>query len=259
MQKWLPDAFTTDSLVGAAVADDPGAFLAEHGTVRAEDLNPASRFRSEAGFADAQTLLNHLTRKERAELFDLVEQDVSAEYQEREDELRKQFAADLQEQQNTYLETLGTLAGQLEMALGQQIKETSEACARLAVQIAEKIVRSRVAVDGDVLFRALETIQYKLLDSGPLQLTVNPEDAELLRGKPEFLATLRVKDIQSDRRIAQGGCLVRAGKEEWDATIAKQLETLGEMVEEAIATAQETPLKHEPESEEEEPREPGLE
>ena len=268
MQKWLPDAFSTETLVGAVVLDHPAAFEpdAQTGAEGQED-DVRARFRSEAGFSDTQSLLNHLTRKERAQLFDLVEQDVATEYQEREDALRKEFEAKLQDQEKVFQNSLQILAAQLQQAMGAQLKDVSAACAGLAVQVAEKVVRKTIELDPAVLDRALHTIQFKLLDAGPLQLVVNPEDAALLQGNSEFLEALRIHDIQQDRRVERGGCLVRAGKEEWDATIAKQLETLAEMVEEAMATGQESPLPipplqettPDPQAREEEPRDPGLE
>ncbi len=237
MQKWLPDAFESDNLVGAGPVLVGEAFEKQEPAAGRCDDSIECRFRSESRFVDSQTLLGHLTRKERAELFELVEQDVARDYQEREDELRKQHQTAVQALDQQYRESLASLAAQLDAAVAGQLKEIAAAGARLAVQLAEKIVRKTIDLDPEVLLRALDTIQYKLLDETELHLSLNPEDAAWLEARPEVLEELGIAQIHADRRIEKGGCIVRAGAREWDGTIQRQLESLTEIVEEAIATA----------------------
>lgn len=235
MQKWLPDAFEVEDAIRAATVDK-GAFEPETGAAPSGDQPARPGFRSEAGFADSQSLLNHLTQRERAQLFDLVEQDVAAEYQEREDQIKAATEQEMQSLQANFQASLQALATQLEEATTGQLQEIAAAAARLAVQLAGKIVRSTVEVDPQVLARVLETTLYKLTGDTQLTVSLNPEDAAWLEGQPELCKELKIGRITPDRRIERGGCIASGSGQEWDATLARQLESLTEIVEEAIAT-----------------------
>nr|MEE4266815.1 FliH/SctL family protein [Candidatus Krumholzibacteria bacterium] len=197
---------------------------------------PASRFRSESGFTDTQTLLSHLTRKERAQLFDLVEQDVSKEYEVREEQVRKECEDGLAEAEKAFHANLENLTREFQETMVQQVKAMAAASSRLALQLAEKVVRAQVAVDPGVLTRALEITHYKLLDSTNLTVIVNPEDESWVAGNTGLRESLRISTVQADRRVERGGCIIKTQTEEWDATITGQFETLAELVEEAIST-----------------------
>ena len=113
----------------------------------------------------------------------------------------------------------------------------SGACARLAVELAEKIVRSRVEGDPAIIARAVETA-LRCGDSGSqLTVTAAPEDAAWLEGEDELRERLGITRVVADRRISRGGCLVDDGQREWNATLEGQLETLAEVIDEWIVTA----------------------
>jgi flagellar biosynthesis/type III secretory pathway protein FliH len=241
MQKWLPDAFDVEDAIRSVAVVDGEAFQSEAAAESLGQAEEMSGFRSEAGFADAQSLLNHLTRQERAQLFDLVEQDVASEYQAREVALKEETQAQMKALESTYQESLAAFAGQIEAAHAEQIKEISAGAARLALQLAEKIIRGSVAVDPQALARVLETTLYKITGDTGLKVTLNPEDAAWLESQPELCARLKIARISGDRRIERGGCIASAEGQEWDATLARQLESLTEIVEEAIATGSDRP------------------
>ena len=240
MQKWCPNAFESPSepIKGMAAAD--GTFESDLNPVFVEEGSPASRFRSESRFIDSKTLLGHLTRKERTLLFDLVEQDVAKDYQKRENEVRADCESKVREMEESFLNSLNNLSAELEGALAGQLEEISAASARLAVQLAGKIVRKSTELDPEVLARALETTYYRLFDNCSLTLNVNPVDAEWLENKTDLLKSLKIEKVTADRRVERGGCTIRAGAREWDATIARQLESLAEIVEDSIATSENT-------------------
>lgn len=237
MQKWLPEPFEASGAIRATGMVDPAAFQAEARPTGGASPEAARTFRSEAGFADARQLLNHLTQRERAQLFDLVEQDVARDYEQREKELRAGLEAQTAAAQENHRLALESLAGEMERVLGAQLKEIAEGSARLAIRLAEKVVRAAVAVDREILARALETAHYKLLDGNFLSVSLHPEDAEWLKAHSGLCERLKIGAINPDRRLERGGCLVKSGLQEVDATIARQLETLAEIVEEALATA----------------------
>lgn len=237
MQKWCPDAFSTEETSPSGKVAIAESFESDSVPVRAEDGSPATRFRSESRFTDPRTLLGHLTRKERAQLFELVEQDVAAEYHAREEELRKESQAEVQAQEKIHQDSLASLAAELDAAMAVQIQDIAAATARLAVQLAEKIVRRSVTLDHASLTKVLEVTQYKLMESVPLTVNLNPEDADWLQNQPEMLKELKIAQVHADRRIDRGGCVIKAGAQEWDATISRQLESLAEIVEDNIGAA----------------------
>jgi flagellar assembly protein FliH len=236
MQKWCPEAFESGvSVLGSATPAEKEYQSAA--VAGAEGTDRAAGFRSESGFTSPQSLLGHLTQKERAQLYDLVEQDVATEYQDREEKLRARLDQKVNAAEANFESALGNISRELEKALTDQLKDISTASARLAVQLAEKIVRKAITVDEEVLARTLETTQYKLLESTSLTVSLNPDEASWIQARPELLKELNIKEVKADRRVERGGCIIKSGSKEWDATIARQLESLSEVVEEAIATA----------------------
>lgn len=236
MQKWCPEAFTDTARVVGGLVSDPAGFESSGQASHPGENTPASRFRSESGFTDTQTFLTHLTRKERAQLFDLVEQDVSAEYEVREKQVRKECEDSLAEAEKAFHANLENLTREFQETMVQQVKAMAAASSRLALQLAQKVVRAQVAVDPDVLTRALEITHYKLLDNTRLTVIVNPEDESWVAGNTDMRESLRISSVQTDRRVERGGCIIKSQTEEWDATLAGQFETLAELVEEAIST-----------------------
>lgn len=250
MQSWCPEPFDLESegtnlLVGdgAAFTDEPLA------TAASADQDDPIRFRREAGFTDPDTILSHMSRQERAVVFELVELDVAAAYESRERELRDSLqaendkaVADLRETSRTWTESF--VAGHESL-----VAEMSASCARLAVDLAEKIVRARVEADPSVVARAVETALRSGEAAGELVVTVSPEDAAWLEGEEDLRRRLGIVRVVADRRVTRGGCMVAAGDREWNATLEGQLSTLGEVVEEWLATARSTPGETESASE----------
>lgn len=237
MQKWCPDAFSTSETIVGGLTTDNREFQGDSAARDKTDDSGASRFRSETGFTDTQALLSHLTRQERTQLFELVEQDVSAEYEQREVELKAALETQIQGIEAETVIKIEKLGQRLDQALGEVLKEMSASTARLSIQLAEKIVRKTVDFDSSVLERALETTLYKLQDHIELNISLNPEDVSWFENQPELMSSLKINKIQSDRRIDKGGCVIKSGAQEWDATVSRQLESLTELVEEAISVA----------------------
>ena len=244
MQSWLPEAFepdqntvyTNDEAVAEFSSD--GAVLTLEPTGHGDD---GPRFRRESGFTDGQTLMAQLTQSEREQVFELVEMDVAADYEEREQQLiakqEQQLAealADCERRLQTWQEDF---ASRLETHVERELKTASAAAARLAVQLAGKIVRATVPTDPEILTRNIETTLFKIKGNAAVDVTVNPVDAAWLESQPEIVARLGLNNIVADRRVDPGSCLIRSGCQEWDATLTGQLESLSELVEEMIATS----------------------
>ena len=235
MQKWCPEPFT---LEGPTVG--PSAFQPESPEPKAavgQDL-AVVRFRKESGFSTTEALMSHLTREERATVFDLVEIDVAKEYQGREQELQEQFEEKLTDARNEFQ----TWAKEFQEQMDKELREISAASVDLALQLAERVVRTRIELDPEVLVRAIENTLFRIQGGKHLTVTVNPEDGQRLQSDPEMMERLHIGTVETDRRIEKGGCLIESGGREWDATLTGQFDALGEIIQELLAAPSDEPL-----------------
>ena len=238
MLKWSPEPFdlttedgrsplvSSDDFQSTGVGVSPGA-----------DGNSAREFRREAGFTDTKALMNALTPDERSQVYELVEIDLAEEYRVREQELTADFETRVAAIKSENEKFMAGWTERLAGAMAVQLNEAASASARLAVQMAEKIVRQTVKVDPEVISRVVETTLFKISESSPLTLRTSPEDASWLAGQSALLARLHIGNVVADRRVDRGGCIVQSEGREWDATLDRQLETLAEIVSEMIGTA----------------------
>jgi flagellar assembly protein FliH len=126
------------------------------------------------------------------------------------------------------------LAESLVATTRAQREETLAASERdlveLAFEIAEKIVRQKVVADPDTTIGVLEHALRKAYVRDGLTVLCNPVDLERLAGANELLRTrvgsLAGLTLIGDRRISQGGVVVRTDAGDIDATIESQLDRL---------------------------------
>lgn len=242
MQKWSPEPFalpdepalTAATTVFRAVG---GIDAAAAGATGEEAL----QFRRETGYADPRSLLATLTRRERSDLFELAEADVASTYEARQAEQSAAHAGQLAQARQEAAAQLEAFVAGLEVAVRDDLGRAASAAARLAIQVAGKIVRDAVAVDHGVLTRALETILYRQQAAAPLHVFVSPADALWLAEAADLRTRLNIEAVSEDRRLEPGACRVRSEGREWDLTIEGQLTTLYEIVDEALTTSRAVP------------------
>jgi len=197
-------------------------------------------FRPEAGFADSRGLLAQLSREERAQVVELIEQDLRREYEERalQEAASRDAAAQaaLAEQEAILTRWQEEFGGSVQRAHAEALASLARRTVEVALQMATKVVRREVAQDPGVLVRALETVLYKVDAGCPLSVTVHPEDARWLTTEAALRERLRIAEVKEDRRLDRGGCLIQADGHEWDATVSRQMAVLAETLEEALAT-----------------------
>jgi flagellar assembly protein FliH len=126
------------------------------------------------------------------------------------------------------------LVDQVREARGQALASCERDLVELAFQIAEKVVRQRVAADPDATVGILEHALRKAFVRDGLTVLCNPADLERLSGASELLQTrvgsLTGLSLIGDRRISQGGVIVRTDAGDIDATIESQLERLRDLL-----------------------------
>lgn len=238
MQKWSPEPFAPEGSPGAGPVVAVFRTASDTGTSTLDDGAAALQFRRETGYTDPRALLGTLTREERADLYELAEQDVAASYEQRLADQAAAHEASLAEAKREFAERFAAWTGELERAVREDLAAASAGAARLALQVAGKIVRDTVAADHGALTRAIETVLFRQQQAAPLQVHVCPADAAWLAGQPELRARLNIEIVTPDRRLSEGDCRVRSGAREWDLTIDGQLAVLGEILEEVLTTNQ---------------------
>lgn len=236
MLKWCPEPFAAEQ-----AGESPASGVVFRGidglAVPAAGADaPAAQFQRETGYTDPRSLLSTLTREERAEIYELAEMDVAGTYEERQKQQADRYAEQLAEAKREASESLAAWTRDLEAAVQADLSAAAAGAARLAIRIAEKIVRASVAVDHGVLTRALETIVFRQQSAAPLQVFASPRDAIWLADQAELRTRLNIEVVSDDRRLADGDCRVRSAGREWDLTIAGQLDVMAEIIEEAITT-----------------------
>lgn len=192
-------------------------------------------FEKDLGLTDNTSLWNLMNDTEKQSLLATAAKDLREEFESRETELRENHLLELSRVREEIEVRLDNWSREFSSGLARERHDMAVDAAGLAVSLARKIIRDTVAVDKDVVVRTLETALFKAQDSHPLTAVLHPEDAEHLTRNPELMARLRIDKVVPDRRMEKGGCCVRAGSREWDATLTRQIDTLAAIVEETVA------------------------
>lgn len=124
------------------------------------------------------------------------------------------------------------LTDNLHRALGELDQSIAEQLLAVAIEIASQVTAGTIAVKHDLLLPIIrEAIAALPLHHAHITVRLNPEDAAAVRElMGENLAQNGTQLIE-DSEILRGGCLVRAGASEVDATLETRwkrvLETIG--------------------------------
>lgn len=122
---------------------------------------------------------------------------------------------------------------ELAKAKKQQIIDESEGeIVELALAIAEKVIRSQVASDSEVVKLAVQAALGKVADREEVVVKVNPADLDEIMGIQEQLwaqsqGISRFK-VVSDPLISQGGCVIETPCGTVDGRIERQLSEIKE-------------------------------
>ena len=242
MQKWSPESFDLEAAAQrsplARTADFQLSNLAGVATVDCDSANRG--FRREAGFSDTASLMNSLTAEERSQVYELVEIDLIEGYKAREQALTADYESRLAEANIQIGNRFATWTDRITEAMAVECRDAAAAAGRLAVQIAEKVIRQAVVADPSVLARVIETTMFKIAASAPLTIQANPADVSWLDEQSNLKERLNIGEILADRRVEQGGCVINCAGREWDATLARQIGNLAEIVDEMMANAEVT-------------------
>lgn len=118
------------------------------------------------------------------------------------------------------MQQLASLNENFRQAITGMEQEVADQLLNLAVEIAAKMVGSAINVKDDLLQPIVrEAIAALPLHHTHVTLRLNPEDAEKVRQHMGEQLAQQSTQIVEDSGISPGGCLVRSGASEIDATI----------------------------------------
>lgn len=154
---------------------------------------------------------------------------------------REAAAEEARQAAAAFAERYSALLASLQQAIRQTDQTVAEQLLGLAVEIADQIVRTHVALREDALLPVIrEAIATLPLHHAHITLRLHPDDAADVRRLMGDELSQSGAQIVEDKSIACGGCLLQAGTSEVDATIETRrrrvLETIG-----ADAQAWQTP------------------
>lgn len=116
-------------------------------------------------------------------------------------------------------------------------RETEQEMVALVIEIARKVIKTEVKQNSDVIVEMIRHAMRRISDKDNIRIRVNPDDVGVVREHREdlmrILDGIRHLEIDDDRRIGQGGCVIETNA----GTIDARVETQFEQVEEALKAA----------------------
>jgi flagellar assembly protein FliH len=117
-------------------------------------------------------------------------------------------------------------------------KNSCQDMLRLVMAVSEQIIRREVTIDSNIVLVIIENALQSSVRDDHYRIRINPDDLEnVTQQKPLFLASisgLKNLNIEADPAISSGGCRVDSDLGDVDATIETQLETIRQVLSEAI-------------------------
>lgn len=202
---------------------------------------PAPQIASETNVELAAAAIPEFSLPTAEDIERIHEEARSTGYQDGYEEGRQTAELACQETARAEAERFCNLTDNLQKALDELDQNVAEQLLALATEIAAQVIRSSISVKTDLLLPIIrEAITALPVHHTHLSLRLNPQDADLVRPLlGEQLAQSGAQIIE-DSAISPGGCQVRAGSSEVDATI----ETRWKRVLEAIGAEPQAWLNH---------------
>ena len=127
---------------------------------------------------------------------------------------------------------LAELADNFQQALAGLDQQVADNVLELALEVARQVVRSTLATQPAVVLPVIrEAISALPMHHGNINIHVHPEDAERLQAQLGNQIGQSGWHLIEDADVVPGGCIVRAGTSEVDATLATRwrrvLESIG--------------------------------
>jgi flagellar biosynthesis/type III secretory pathway protein FliH len=143
------------------------------------------------------------------------------------------------------MDALAPAVAALEQAVVAVREERFEAAERLeanavdlALFLAEKVLGGALAVEPERVVEAVRGALRGLVERERITILVHPEDLELVRESMDELRTtlggIEHCEVQAERRVSRGGCIVRTPDGDIDARVETKLQRAREVIEGAL-------------------------
>jgi flagellar assembly protein FliH len=123
----------------------------------------------------------------------------------------------------------------------QIYRESEQEILKLALAVAQKVVREHAQVDRQMVIRAIRSSLDFLIDKSRLTVRINPIDRkEIQRFLPDFMTEKKIGkfELTEDRSVEMGGCILETGFGQINATIDEQMAAIQNEVEQAFRVRQ---------------------
>jgi len=132
------------------------------------------------------------------------------------------------------IDALGQSLAGVQAMRAELIEALEHDAVELAFRLGEQVIAGVIDVQPERVIDVARNALRRVTDRCRVILVVNPADLELLRaavtGLQAELGGIEHCDVQSDRRVARGGAILRTEAGEIDVTIDSQLERAREIV-----------------------------
>jgi flagellar assembly protein FliH len=129
-----------------------------------------------------------------------------------------------------YMKKAGDLIKQIMLEHKRVFDEVEPVLAKLAVEIAKKVISDEVNTNPDVVISVVKQALVKMRSREKVIIKVNPDDLEHARNNREIFAAMiegiKEMDIVGDPRVDKGGCLIETNLGNTDARIGTQIEAI---------------------------------
>lgn len=142
---------------------------------------------------------------------------------------------------NEQLAQLTSIIGNLQVSLAHLDQHIADQLLDLSLEVAAQVLRSSLKINRELLLPTIREALGELpLHHGTISLYLNPADAEALSASLKEQLTHTGAHIVADGNITEGGCMIKAGSSEIDASIGvrwrRVLEAIGIKAKEWLPT-----------------------
>ena len=123
-------------------------------------------------------------------------------------------------------------AAEFEVARERMLGEARRDVLRLAIQIAERVIKTKIETDPKIASSQVESVLGMILRPSKLTIAINPEDEAVLReAMPSMMGRFSAAahmELAMDPGLPRGSCVARTSGGEIDASIWTQLDRVAE-------------------------------
>jgi flagellar biosynthesis/type III secretory pathway protein FliH len=137
------------------------------------------------------------------------------------------------------LATLAAAAEQLRADQAAAAEELERRAVELGLALAQKVLAGALSVEPERVLDSVQGALRGIVERERIIVMVNPDDLEIVRGAigelRDQLGGIEHCEVQAERRVARGGCIVRTPVGDVDARVETKLERASEVVAAALA------------------------